>query len=224
MLYTVCVKVIEAYTSLQVYFCLYQLAIFLLLIPYVSIRHLKKLAPFSMLANVLTVVGLAITLFYCFTDLHSVTDRPAIASLSTLPLYFGIAIFTFEVCAFKVYGMPLLELSSLVWSPETKGDITVNENVQRPVTQRLPELMNLSYRKRPRKLNLISRELCTRRLQFHVIMCYKIIFGLVQLHLLVARYCMVGRRTSDREIASSVPGRCIPGSLGQLSLPSLQCT
>lgn len=66
--------------------------------PYVAIRHLKKLAPFSMLANVLTVVGLAITLFYCFSGLHSVSDWPAIASpLSTLPLYFGIAIFTFEV-------------------------------------------------------------------------------------------------------------------------------
>jgi len=33
---------------------------------------------------------------------------------------------------------------------------------------------------------------------------------------------VVGRRTSDREIASSVPGRCIAGSLGQLSLPSLR--
>jgi len=55
------------------------------------------LAPFSMLANVLTVVGLALTLFYCFTDLPPVTDRPAVASVYTLPLYFGIAIFTFEV-------------------------------------------------------------------------------------------------------------------------------
>jgi len=95
------VKVIEAYTSLHVYFWLYELAIFILLIPYVAIRHLKKLAPFSMLANVLTVVGLAVTLFYCFTDLPSVYDRPAVASFTTLPLYFGIAIFTFEVCIYR---------------------------------------------------------------------------------------------------------------------------
>jgi len=90
-------KVIEAYTSLHVYFWVYELAIFMLLIPYTSIRQLKMLAPFSMLANVLTVIGLVITLFYCFSDLPSVYDRPAVASFSTLPLYFGIAIFTFEV-------------------------------------------------------------------------------------------------------------------------------
>jgi len=90
-------KVVEAYTSIHVYFWLYQLAIFVLLIPYVTIRHLKMLAPFSMLANVLTATGLAITLVYCFLELPSVTDRPAIADVTTLPLYFGIAIFTFEV-------------------------------------------------------------------------------------------------------------------------------
>lgn len=89
-------QVIEAYTSLHVYFWVYELAIFMLLIPYTSIRQLKMLAPFSMLANVLTVIGLVITLFYCFSDLPSVYDRPAVASFSTLPLYFGIAIFTFE--------------------------------------------------------------------------------------------------------------------------------
>jgi len=31
---------------------------------------------------------------------------------------------------------------------------------------------------------------------------------------------VVGRRTSDRKIASSTPGRALPDSLGQLSLPS----
>ena len=92
-----CVQVVEAYTSLRVYFWLYQSLIFVLLIPYVSIRHLRMLAPFSMLANVLTVVGLSITLIHCFIDLPSTTDRPAVASIYTLPLYFGIAIFTFEV-------------------------------------------------------------------------------------------------------------------------------
>ena len=107
------VKVIEAYTSLRVYFWLYELAIFILLIPYVSIRHLKKLAPFSMLANVLTVIGLAVTLFYCFTDLPSVHDRPAVASLTTLPLYFGIAIFTFEVCHSR-FDMFLLSVHSSI--------------------------------------------------------------------------------------------------------------
>jgi len=100
----VCVlEVVEAYTSLQMYFWLYELSIFILLIPYVSIRHLKMLAPFSMLANLLTGLGLVLTLLYCFSDLPAVSDRPAIASYATLPLYFGIAIFTFEVSTFLLY-------------------------------------------------------------------------------------------------------------------------
>jgi len=33
---------------------------------------------------------------------------------------------------------------------------------------------------------------------------------------------VVGHRTSDREIASSFPAGALPGSLGQLSLPSLR--
>jgi len=101
----VCVQVIEAYTSLRVYFWLYQFAVFVLLIPYVAIRELKKLAPFSMLANVLMVIGLVATLLYCFTNLPSVSDRPAVASVTTLPLYFGIAIFTFEVCVLSAFAV-----------------------------------------------------------------------------------------------------------------------
>jgi len=90
-------KVVEAYTSLEIYFWLYELMIFVLLIPYVSIRNLKMLAPFSLLANVLIVIGIFATLFYCVSDLPSVADRPAVASPYTLPLYFGIAVFAFEV-------------------------------------------------------------------------------------------------------------------------------
>jgi len=98
----VVMKVFESYTSIRVYFWLYQFAIFLMMIPYVSIRHLKMLAPFSMLANVLTIIGLVVTVYYCVIDLPDVSDRPAVASASTLPLYFGIAIFTFEVNVFIV--------------------------------------------------------------------------------------------------------------------------
>jgi len=56
-----------------------------------------------MLANLLTGLGLVLTLLYCFSDLPAVSDRPAIASYATLPLYFGIAIFTFEVSTFLLY-------------------------------------------------------------------------------------------------------------------------
>jgi proton-coupled amino acid transporter len=75
---------------------LYEFIVFLLLIPFVFVRKLTHLAPFSMLANILTVVGLIITVQYCFKDLPPITDYPAFNSWEQLPLYFGIAIYAFE--------------------------------------------------------------------------------------------------------------------------------
>ena len=53
-------------------------------------------APFSLLANVINVIGLIIILQYCVRDLPPVSTFPAFASWSTLPLYFGTAIYAFE--------------------------------------------------------------------------------------------------------------------------------
>jgi proton-coupled amino acid transporter len=90
-------QVLETFTSFHTRATVYQVVVAALLIPYLSIRQLKLLSPFSLLANILTVVGLAITLQYCFQDLPSVTERPAVANVDTLALYFGIVVFTFEV-------------------------------------------------------------------------------------------------------------------------------
>jgi len=83
------------------------------------------------------------------------------------------------VRAFIVYVRPILEYNSVVWSPQTKGDIAVLENVQRRYTKRLPGLRHFSYKQRLEELNLISLEL--RRLHLDLIMCYKITFGIVKL-------------------------------------------
>lgn len=60
------------------------------------IRNLKHLAPFSVIANILMGAGVTITIYYVFIDLPSVTERPAMAELHKLPMFFGTVIFALE--------------------------------------------------------------------------------------------------------------------------------
>ena len=65
----------------------------------------------------------------------------------------------------------------VVWSPHLKQDIEKIERVQRRYTKRLCGLSNISYSERLRRLQICSLE--QRRLHFDLFMCYRIIFGLV---------------------------------------------
>lgn len=75
---------------------LYVTMVSALLIPYVMIKSLKALAPFSAFANLLNSVGLVIILVNLFQEFPHYSARPAFGSLATLPLFFGQAIFSFE--------------------------------------------------------------------------------------------------------------------------------
>lgn len=66
----------------------------LILINY--IRNLKLLAPFSTLANLITFVGLAMTLVYMFEDLPPISDREMYGTLRNFSLYFGTTLFALE--------------------------------------------------------------------------------------------------------------------------------
>jgi proton-coupled amino acid transporter len=88
-------QVVEEYTVIRWNIRLYEFFVLLALIPYMCIRNLKVLSFFSAVANVIMVIGLAITLVYCFQGVPY-ASQPAFASWSTLPLYFGIAIYAFE--------------------------------------------------------------------------------------------------------------------------------
>ena len=63
----------------------------------VSIRNLKYLSPVSMMANILQFTGLAITFYYLFQQTPDFSDRKYVATWGQLPLYFGTAIYAFEV-------------------------------------------------------------------------------------------------------------------------------
>ncbi|KAK9739762.1 Transmembrane amino acid transporter protein [Popillia japonica] len=70
-----------------------------LLIPFIlinSIRNLKLLAPFSILANIITFASFAVVLYYIFEDLPSIEGLPQFAGFYTFPLFFGTTLFALE--------------------------------------------------------------------------------------------------------------------------------
>ncbi|KAF5271071.1 hypothetical protein FQR65_LT00490 [Abscondita terminalis] len=58
------------------------------------VRTLKYLAPLSSLANVLMLVGMAITLYYCCQKPYA--DVENVAEIEKLPLFFGTVLYSFE--------------------------------------------------------------------------------------------------------------------------------
>ena len=82
---------------------------------------------------------------------------------------------------YTVYVRPLLEHDCVTWSPHLKQDIDKIERVQRRYTKRLRGLEGLPYSDRLRRLQLSTLEL--RRLYFDLYMCYRIIFGHVNVRM-----------------------------------------
>ncbi|XP_052076007.1 proton-coupled amino acid transporter 4-like isoform X1 [Mytilus californianus] len=74
----------------------YLLIVTAALIPYTFIKELKRLAPFSTVANIFNVVGLVIIFQYLFRGLPDYRTRPATRPFDNLPLYFGTVIFSYE--------------------------------------------------------------------------------------------------------------------------------
>lgn len=66
----------------------------LILLAYVP--NLKYLAPFSMVANGFMAVSLGITFYYLVEKMPAVSERPAVAPIATMPVFFSITIFAIE--------------------------------------------------------------------------------------------------------------------------------
>ncbi|XP_075151679.1 proton-coupled amino acid transporter-like protein acs [Haematobia irritans] len=93
----------------------------LLLIPMILlnlVKNLKYLTPVSLFAAILTVTGLAISFFYMLQNLPSTDTVKPLASWSTLPLYFGTAIYAFEGIGV------VLPLENNMKTPEDFGGFT----------------------------------------------------------------------------------------------------
>lgn len=81
--------------------------------------------------------------------------------------------------AFNVYVRPLVEYCSPVWSPTAIGNINKIESVQRWFTKRIKGLSHLSYDNRLSVLN--SERLELRRIRADLLMCFKIVYNIVDL-------------------------------------------
>ena len=77
---------------------------------------------------------------------------------------------------FQALVRPNLEYAAAVWSPYTKKDIELIENVQRRATKQVPSLKQLSYTNRLKKLKMPT--LKYRRLGGDMIETFKIINGI----------------------------------------------
>jgi len=78
---------------------------------------------------------------------------------------------------YKSYILLILDYCSPVWAPTSVGDIKHIESVQRCFTRKIPGLKFMSYSERMRSLGIHSLEL--RRLHTDLVLCYKILNGLV---------------------------------------------
>ena len=83
------------------------------------------------------------------------------------------------VRAYITYVRPLVEYNSIIWSSHYKQNIERIESVQRRFTKWLPGLYK--YTERLTMLDLASLEL--RQLWFDLYWCYKLVFGLVDVHI-----------------------------------------
>ncbi|XP_044734321.1 proton-coupled amino acid transporter-like protein CG1139 [Chrysoperla carnea] len=89
-------KVCDPYTPQPYSIVIYCTILLIPLILINSIRNLKLLAPFSSFANVVTFVGLAITLYYILSDFPDLSARHAVGPIGSYALYFGTTLFALE--------------------------------------------------------------------------------------------------------------------------------
>ena len=83
------------------------------------------------------------------------------------------------ILAYKLYILPILNYVSPVWSPSSLCYILKIESIQRTFTKKLQGFDDLSYKERLQKSGLESLELM--RLRADLILCYKILHGLIQI-------------------------------------------
>lgn len=90
------IKTIVDYYLTELDVRLYMLMILLPLILMNCVRNLKRLAPFSTLANGLTFIGLGMVLYYVFQDFPSPSEREPFGELKNFSLFFGTTLFALE--------------------------------------------------------------------------------------------------------------------------------
>lgn len=89
-------SILDLYLSEPVDVRLIMVIILLPLILINWVRKLKYLAPFSTIANAVTLVSFAIILYYIFREPISFEGSHAVGELKNWPLFFGTVLFALE--------------------------------------------------------------------------------------------------------------------------------
>ncbi|XP_050307347.1 proton-coupled amino acid transporter-like protein CG1139 isoform X3 [Anthonomus grandis grandis] len=87
-------NVVNEYTPMDERLIMVMILLPLILICYV--RNLKFLAPFTTIANVITVASFGIIYYYIFTEEISLENRDPIGEVKNWPLFFGTVMFALE--------------------------------------------------------------------------------------------------------------------------------
>ena len=86
--------------------------------------------------------------------------------------------------AFKTYIRPLLEYNTSVWSPHKKEDTKFIESVQRFYTKRVCQRLNIRFQDYTNRLSIMKlNTLEYRRLEFDLILLYKILHKIIHINL-----------------------------------------
>lgn len=94
-----------------------QIYMLIFLIPLILInwvKNLKLLAPFSTLANCITVVSFGIILYYIFHKGVTFSNRSAVGEVEQFPLYFGTVLFALEAIGVVSNFIYLIKITSRI--------------------------------------------------------------------------------------------------------------
>ena len=105
---------------------------------------------------------------------------------------------------YKTLIRPLLEYCPQVWSPYMEKDINLLENIQRRATKLVPELYELPYEERLKKLKLFP--LKDRRIRGDMITTYKMINGMIKVNRekLVPLHNNVSTRSHNQQLNGAI--------------------
>ncbi|VVC32157.1 Amino acid transporter, transmembrane domain [Cinara cedri] len=127
------------------------------------IRNLKLLAPFSSIANCLTIASFSIIFYYIFREAPSFAGREPVGTIKSIPLFFGTVLFAMEAIGmvlplenemknpkkfgsmFGVLNFSMLPISLLYTFVGLLGYLKYGENTTGSITLDLPSEEVLSH-------------------------------------------------------------------------------
>ncbi|XP_072399713.1 proton-coupled amino acid transporter-like protein acs [Diabrotica undecimpunctata] len=86
----------DEYTNPPIALTYYILMFFVPFLLIIMVRNLKHFAPFSIVANIITLLTIGVCGYYMFQDLPAFSSRPAFGKVADYALYFGTSLFSLQ--------------------------------------------------------------------------------------------------------------------------------